>query len=193
MTSTAMGYGDRFDQAVALVVADFRPVFRKQTRIPYITHLFAVTALVGTAGGDEDQMIAALLHDWLEDIDGASSEVLRERFGARVADMVEALSDTQEHPKPPWQQRKDAYIAKLRVESPDVKLICCADKLHNVRSIVRDVRRDGLSAFDRFSAPRERTVWYYQAIVEALSEDWNHWLLDELRHEVDVLGTLKGP
>ena len=96
-----MGYSERFDRAVAWAVRDFRSVTRKGTEVPYITHLFAVTARVGEAGGDEDQLIAAVLHDWLEDVRGASEKALEAEFGPRVAGMVVALSDTTEFPNRP--------------------------------------------------------------------------------------------
>lgn len=180
-------YSRRFDEAVALAVDAFRHEVRKGTHIPYITHLMAVTVTVGEHGGDEDQMIAAMLHDWLEDIEGASVEVLRERFGARVAGLVVALSDATERPKPAWRQRKERYLAHLAIEPVDVKLISAADKLHNCRSIRRDLRGMGQAIFDRFTGRKEGTLWYYRAVVEALAVGWESALLDELRTEVEAL------
>ena len=175
------GYGPRFEQAVALALRDFRPIMRKGTRVPYITHLFAVTALVGEAGGDEDQLIAAVLHDWLEDIPEAQVETLEATFGDRVARLVLALSDTTEHPKPPWRARKERYIAQLASAPAEVKLVSAADKLHNARTLVRALRAEGLPTMERFTGKVMGTLWYYHQVGEALGRGWDHWLLDELR------------
>src|SRR5829696_6971427 len=95
-------YSPRLDEAIALAVDAFRHETRKGTRVPYLAHLLQVMVLVAEHGGDEDQMIAAVLHDYLEDIDGASADSLRVRFGDRVTDLVVGLSDTTVRPKPPW-------------------------------------------------------------------------------------------
>lgn len=180
----SQAYTKRFDEAVAMAVDSFRWTFRKSTTVPYVTHLFSVTALVGEYGGDEDQLIAAVLHDWLEDIPGARVDVLEARFGARVARMVAALSDSTTLPKPPWRARKEAYLAHLAHEPAEVKLISAADKLHNCRTIRRDLRENGLAVFDRFAGKRDGTLWYYESLVPALATGWAHPLLDQLRVEV---------
>lgn len=180
-------YSTKFDEAVALAVSAFRPVSRKSTGVPYITHLFAVTAIVGEYGGDEGQMIAALLHDYLEDIHGSSEEQLRVQFGDRVADMVVALSDTVVRPKPPWKDRKEKYLAVLADKHPDVKLISAADKLHNCGSIRRDLAENGPIIFERFRGRRDGTLWYYRRCVELLGDGWQHPLLEVLKVSVDGL------
>ncbi len=180
-------YSARMDEAMNLTVSSFRGKFRKGTTIPYLTHLLAVAAMVGEGGGDEDQIIAALLHDWLEDIPGAQASLLEDKFGLRVRRLVEALSDTVVQPKPPWRERKERYIAHLYDEPPEVKLISVADKLHNCRSTVIDLRQSGIQIFERFNAKQGGTLWYYQALIPALAKDWDHWLLDLLRFEVNEL------
>mgnify|MGYP000978965466 CR=1 FL=1 len=177
-------YSTRFDEAVAMAVDAFRPVVRKGSGVPYITHLFSVCALVGEHGGDEDQLIAAVLHDWLEDIPDAHVDVLEARFGPRVARLVEALSDSVGSPKPPWRARKEAYLAHLRRSPADVRLVSCADKLHNCRSIRMDLRLAGPAVFQRFQGGREGTLWYYQELAVALGEGWGHPLLEVFREEV---------
>ena len=179
-----MRYTDRFDRALALAVSAFRDIERKGTAVPYITHLMSVTAMVGEAGGDEDQLCAAILHDYLEDIEGSRPRDVEAVFGANVLRMVEELSDTTAFPKPPWRPRKEAFIERMRVAGADVRLICCADKHHNARSIIRALSQEGLAAFDRFSGGLDGTLWYYRAVTDALSEGWSHWLLDELHAEV---------
>ncbi len=193
MAETRPLYSKRVDDAVALVVEDFRTITRKGRETPYIAHLFAVAALVAEAGGDEDQIIAALLHDWLEDVKWAREEDLEQKFGPRVRRMVRELSDTTEHPKPPWRKRKEDYLEHLVDLDPDVKLVAAADKLHNARSIVRDLRLDGRKTFDRFSGGVGGTLWYYEKLSEALRAGWQHaWLLDELAYEVGQMFVLTG-
>ncbi len=183
----APAYSRRFDDAVALAVDAFRPVLRKQTTIPYIAHLFSVTALVAEHGGDEDQLCAAVLHDYLEDIDPDGTEALAARFGERVARMVVDLSDALEQPKPPWRERKERYLAALAHKHADVKLISAADKLHNLRSTHADVLTQGLSAFHRFQGKVDGTLWYYRAVVDALGTGWSHPLHTVLREELEQL------
>jgi len=115
---------------------------------------------------------------------------LRDRFGERVAGLVLALSDTLVHPKPPWKGRKERYLAHLRTEPHDVKLISAADKLHNCGTIVRDHRATGDAVFSRFSASKEQTLWYFRSCVDALGDGWEHPLLEELRRMVDELHAL---
>lgn len=180
-------YSTRLDAAVALALDSFRTRVRKGTGIPYVTHLFAVMVTVGEYGGDEDQLIAAVLHDWLEDIPGASVEHLETSFGPRVAAMVRALSDSVEHPKPPWRERKEGYLAALRAEPAELKLISAADKLHNCASIRRDLALVGEALWGRFTGGREGTLWYYEAVTAALGAGWDHPLLRRLQDEVQLL------
>lgn len=185
-------YSPRFDRAVALAVDSFRHVRRKGSDVPYVTHLLMVCAIVGEHGGDEDQLIAAVLHDYLEDIEGASPDALREEFGDRVAELVLALSDTMEHPKPPWIERKERYIERLRDEPVDAKLICAADKLHNCRTILADHARIGEEIFARFRPTKEQTLWYYRSCVTALGTGWDHPILLELDDAVRRLHEVAG-
>ncbi|HUH05325.1 MAG TPA: HD domain-containing protein [Kofleriaceae bacterium] len=180
-------YSRRLDRAIALATDAFRHTRRKDTDIAYLSHLFQVMVHVAEHGGDEDQLIAAVLHDYLEDIDGATSEGLEREFGPRVARLVAALSDATERPKPPWEDRKRAYLAHLRDAPAEVKLISAADKLHNAQSIRRDLELVGDQVWDRFTATREQTLWYYRELVEALAAGWTSRLLDRLRAEVDAL------
>ncbi len=177
-------YSDRLNRAVALATRAFRNQRRKGTQIPYLSHLFQVMVYVAENGGDEDQLIAALLHDYLEDIDSATADEVRELFGERVTEMVASLSDSTTTPKPPWAERKTTYLAALASKSPAIKLVSCADKLHNARSIHRDFRSVGGALWDRFTADRDQTLWYYRGVVRALGTGWSHPLLDELRTEV---------
>ncbi len=180
-------YSRALDDALAFVADAFRYKIRKGTDIPYLTHLLAVMALVGEHGGSEEQMIAALLHDTLEDIEGITRDDLELRFGGPVADMVVALSDTTEHPKPDWRSRKTRYLARLAHEGPWVKLISAADKLHNAQSLRRDRDHYGEAIWARFNAGREDQLWYYRSLLKALGHGWEDPLLDTLRSEVAAL------
>ena len=180
-------YGRSLDDALTFVAEAFRTKTRKGTDIPYLTHLLAVMALVGEHGGSEEQMIAALLHDTLEDIEGITRDDLELRFGGPVTDMVVALSDTTEHPKPDWRTRKTRYLTGLAQEGSWVKLVSAADKLHNLQCLRRDLARHGETIWARFNAGREDQLWYYRSVVEALGHGWEDPLLDALRNEVDLL------
>ncbi|MFT5354653.1 MAG: (p)ppGpp synthase/HD superfamily hydrolase [Polyangiales bacterium] len=184
-------YSPRLDEAIALATDAFRPVIRKGSGVPYLTHLLQVLVTVGEHFGDEDQMIAAVLHDYLEDIESGTGEELESKFGPRVRRLVEALSDTTVLPKPPWKERKVEYLAHLQEAPAEVKLISAADKLHNALSILRDHRAVGEAIWDRFTAPKEETLWYYASVVTSLSADWQHPLLDELRGNVEALHQLR--
>ena len=165
----------RFAEAFALALRLHGRQTRKRAKndqdgpgIPYIAHLMSVAALVLEHGGDEDEAIAALLHDGPEDQGGeATLDEIRHRFGDRVADIVEACSDTFETPKPPWRTRKESYLEHLRRQgSEPVFLVSLADKVHNLRSILADYRGLGERVWDRFTGRREGTLWYYGALLE---------------------------
>jgi GTP pyrophosphokinase len=148
----------------------------------------AVAALVGEYGGDEDEIIAALLHDVVEDGGGLDALAqIRERFGERVERIVAGCSDAVFQPKPPWRERKEAFIDRVSSAPPDLRLVVAADKLHNVRSILHDVARQGDAVWDRFAGRRDGTLWYYPAVTEALGAGWSHPILSDLEQAVDEL------
>jgi (p)ppGpp synthase/HD superfamily hydrolase len=184
---SAPAYSDKLAEAMAFITDQFRFKVRKGTGVPYLTHLMCVAAMVGEGGGDEEQIIAALCHDYLEDIPGASEAELIRRFGPRVNAMVVALSDCAGEPKPPWRERKDAYLAALSEKSADVKLIAAADKLHNCGSLVRDHLRMGDAIFERFNAKKSGTLWYYRELLPPLRKNWSHYLLEDLGASVQRL------
>lgn len=185
-------YDARLDDALAFVAERFRQKSRKCSPIPYLSHLLAVTALVMEHGGEADEMIAAALHDYLEDIPGASFGELEQRFGANVARLVDALSDSKDatQHKAPWQERKRGYLAHLRNAGHDVKLVSACDKLHNARSIVADQRRAGDEAFCRFNASKDETLWYYREVISALRDGWDHEVVGELESAVSEMHSL---
>ena len=157
-----------FDEALVYAHQLHANQTRKGTTIPYVGHLLAVTAIVIENGGTEDEVIAALLHDAVEDAGGAETrEEIRRRFGEKVAVIVDGLTDTDQMPKPPWRKRKEDYIAHLSEASSSVLLVSLADKIHNASSILRDLRNEGDSVWSRFTGGREGSLWYYRALVEA--------------------------
>lgn len=163
--------GERFTDAVAFALELHGEQVRKATSIPYVSHLLSVCALVFEDGGTEDEAIAALLHDGPEDQGGeATLDEIRRRLGPEVAAMVDGLSDTMEQPKPPWHQRKAAYLERLRDESASVLRISLADKLHNLRSVATDLEVIGDDLWSRFNADRDAQAWYYRSLLAAFED-----------------------
>ena len=161
---------------------------RKGTRVPYVAHLLGVASIVLAEGGDEEMAIAALLHDAVEDQGGKPTlREIERRFGKRVARLVEACTDADTIPKPPWKDRKTRYIAAIRQEPADARLISAADKLHNARDILADYRQHGEEVWKRFRGGREGTLWYYRSLVDAFRAAGGNRLVDELDRVVAEL------
>jgi (p)ppGpp synthase/HD superfamily hydrolase len=164
---------------------------RKGTGIPYIAHILGVTALAIEYGATEDEAIGALLHDAAEDGGGeATLAEIRARFGDVVADIVLGCSDSLvEDPedKLPWRERKQNYLAHLEKATSSVLLVSAADKLHNVRSIVRDYREHGEEVWTRFQGRRDGTLWYYETVADTLMRLYRVQLTRDLQDEVDAL------
>ena len=157
--------GPRFMRAFQFAARKHSGQMRKASNIPYVTHLMGVASLVLEAGGDEDLAIAALLHDVVEDCGGAPMlKEVRSRFGTRVAQIVDGCTDAYTLPKPPWRERKESYMRRLKKESSDTRLVSAADKLNNIRSILSDYRAIGESVWSRFNGGREGTLWYYRTL-----------------------------
>jgi (p)ppGpp synthase/HD superfamily hydrolase len=156
----------RFDHAVKFARKAHKKQARKGTEIPYVSHLLGVSSLVLEMEGTEDQAIAGLLHDVVEDCGGPPmAELVREKFGDDVARIVLANTDTDEKPKPPWRARKQAYLDSLPGKQRDELLISLADKLHNARATLLDYRRIGDDIWPRFKEGREGQLWYYGELV----------------------------
>lgn len=157
----------RFDEAFRYAHDLHRDQRRKGTTVPYISHLMAVAALVIEHGGDEDQAIAALLHDAAEDQGGlATLGDIERRFGAKVAEIVSDCSDACTEPKPEWRARKKAYLAKLSTKPKCSLLVSLADKVHNAEAILYDYRVLGDRLWARFTGGLKETRWYYRELAE---------------------------
>ena len=151
----------RFYDAVAFAGKLHANQVRKGSETPYIAHLLSVTSIAIEHGADEDEAVAALLHDAIEDQGGATiREEIRRRFGDHVVEIVDGCTDAEDIPKPPWRERKEAHIAHVRHASRSVLLVVAADKLHNARTILVDYRRSGKLLWDRFTGGRKGTLWY---------------------------------
>jgi len=184
----------RFRQALDYASVLHARQSRKGAKIPYVSHLLAVCALVLEDGGDEDEAIAALLHDAVEDQGGKPIlEEIRRRFGTRVAGIVAECTDTDEVPKPPWRRRKEEYLARLPEASPEALRVSCADKLHNLRSVLADYRKVGERVFDRFSAERDKTLWYFRSLVGVYEARGAGALAGELARVLRDLEALVSP
>lgn len=178
----------RFEDALIYATRVHAAQKRDGTQIPYISHLLAVTALVLEAGGDEDEAIAALLHDAPEDQGGRTRlEDIRRRFEDRVADIVAGCTDTFDNPKPDWYERKKAYLDHLPAVSASVRRVTLADKLHNARCIFADFRAVGDRVWDRFNAGKERQLWYYRQLVEVFRRAGTGGMVQELDRVVSEL------
>jgi (p)ppGpp synthase/HD superfamily hydrolase len=191
-TQTVMPLTSRFDGALAWASELHRDQCRKGSAIPYVAHVLSVSAIVLEHGGDEDEAIAALLHDAAEDCGGwATQDEIRRRFGTRVADIVHGCTDSYETPKPAWKPRKEEHLERLTEADDSIRIVAAADKLHNARSVLTDLRRVGERVWKRFAAPRHETLWYYRAATDALSErparGGLHKLLEELDRAVTEL------
>jgi (p)ppGpp synthase/HD superfamily hydrolase len=188
--------GDRFSRAV-----DYARILhierRKGSDIPSMAHLLGVASLViGEAGHasvpvTEDMVIAALLHDAVEDHGGTPRlKDIEYSFGANVARMVEGLSDTlaeDSDQKEPWEQRKEAYLKRLRSEPADVQLISAADKLYNARTILDDYRKIGPEVWKRFKRGRDLQIWYFNSLLEIFKASGSNRIVEELERVVSEL------
>jgi len=135
--------------------------------VDYLTHLLATAGLALEYGANEDEAIAALLHDAIEDQGGAPTRAaIRAQFGDTVAAIVEGCSEILSLPKPPWRARKEGYLQRIPQASPSVRLVSAADKLHNARSLLRDYRRLGESLWQRFTGGKEGTLWFYRTLAD---------------------------
>jgi len=192
MTNTALT--PRFEEALTYAARLHAGQTRKKTERPYVGHLLGVASLVLQYGATEDEAIGALLHDAVEDQGGRPRlEEIRAKYGDRVAAIVEGCTDSFEQDaarKPPWRVRKEHYIAHVRTAPHSVKLVSAADKVHNAREILADVRINGGEIWSRFKGGRDGSLWYYRALVGAFGDGWSHPLVDELDRTVTELEAL---
>lgn len=183
---------ERLVAALDFAVGVHRDQMRKGTQIPYVSHLLQVSGLVLEHGGDVDQAVAGLLHDAMEDGEDVDEAKLRDRFGAEVARMVAACSDTTPGrtggDKEDWKVRKQRYVDQLRGSDARTRLVAACDKLDNLRSLIADLKADGPKTLERFTGTPPQTRWYYEEVREVLGIE----LPGRLVEEVDqLLGELR--
>lgn len=191
----------RISAAFALAALVHEKQKRKSTDIPYISHPMAVAAQVSVWGGSEDQFIAALLHDVVEDGGAQYMPVIEEHFGKHVLDLVMACSDAapqRGQPKGAWIERKEKYIANLRSAADEVLLISAADKWHNLASILADAKRLGETVFDRFirkdferDDKKKMVLWYYKELL-AVYRERNVLVVVELENLLSEIENVTG-
>jgi len=181
----------RFEEALLYATRLHADQTRKGSDIPYVSHLMTVAALTLEYGGGEDEAIAALLHDAVEDQGGDQTrvEILR-RFGPVITEIVDGCTDADTFPKPPWRPRKEAFMTTLRAAPDSVRLVVACDKLHNARAMVKDYRVFGEALWGRFSGGRAGTLWYYRTMVDVLDSAATVDVVKELDRVVSELETL---
>jgi (p)ppGpp synthase/HD superfamily hydrolase len=185
--------GPLFEEALCFAGNLHAMQTRKGSGAPYISHLLSVTALVLQDGGDEVEAIAALLHDAVEDQGGKKTlEEIRIRFGDEVAEIVLECSDSITAPKPPWKERKIRYTERLKGASEKTLRISLADKLHNARSINRDIRSNGDEIWEKFNGGKQGTLWYYGELVKVFQSLCSGYMVDELVRVVTEIERLAG-
>ncbi len=155
----------RFEEALVFAFRLHAQERRKGSGVPYVAHLLGVVALVLEDGGDEDEAIAALLHDAIEEHGTRLRDEIQQRFGARVATIVEGCSDSHGEPRAPWRDRKEGHLERLAQAPPDVLRVSLADKLYNARTILADLRRCGDALWARFTGGRDGSLWYYRSLA----------------------------
>ena len=185
--------GSRLQRAFRYAAKMHAGQTRKQTAVPYLSHLMAVTSLVLEAGGDEEMAIAALLHDVVEDCGGMPRlREIHRMFGKRVARIVEGCTDSFVNPKLEWKIRKGEYLKRLKHEDLETRLVSASDKLHNVRTVISDYRKDGESIWKRFNGGRDGTLWYYRALSHEFSRKKANRITLELAIAVADLDRITG-
>ena len=178
----------RFRGALVYAARVHARQFRKGTTRPYIGHLLGVTSIVLTHGGDEDEAIAALLHDAVEDQGGKPRlREIRRKFGPRVARIVEGCTDSDVEPKPPWLERKMGYLRYLRHADSSVRLVSAADKVYNARETLEDLRTHRAALWKRFKGGKQGTLWYYREVGKILRRKGPKKLAAELDRVVREL------
>ena len=187
-----LGRWSRLSEAISYALTIHADQTRKGSGIPYIGHLLGVASLVLEAGGDEEQAIAGMLHDSIEDVGIEQEALIGARFGARVAAIVRACTDADTTPKPPWRARKEAYIAHLEYADSDALLVSCADKVFNCRAIVTDLRTLGPVMFNRFTGGADGTMWYYSELAKVFARRLPGPLSRELTEAVGEMMRLGG-
>ena len=182
---------DKFETALVYATRLHSNQTRKISNVPYVAHLLSVAALVLEAGGTEEETIAGLLHDSVEDQGGSQTrEEIRQIFGDEVVRIIDGCTESDIYPKPPWQERKQKYLENLRHASASVRRVSLADKLHNARSLLADWRQNGDSIWSDFKTGKAGTLWFYQELLKVYQAAGTDLLTEEFSRVVEELGRL---
>jgi (p)ppGpp synthase/HD superfamily hydrolase len=183
----------RFENALVYAYRLHATQLRADGQTPYIAHLMSVAALVLEIGGDEDEAIAALLHDAIEDQGGEKTrQRIQQEFGDRVTQIVEGCTEMLQQPPLSWRNRKLQYLEQLRYASSSVQRVVLADKLHNLRSLLASFQQDGAIVWSRFNRGQAETLWFYRAVWNILrAGEENYWiqLYGQVLGELERLST----
>jgi len=191
METSEQLFSQRFEDALMYAVRLHAKQIRKGSGIPYVAHLLGVASIALEYGANEEEAIAALLHDAIEDQGGdATRKEIHRQFGVIVVDIVNGCTDADVKPKPPWRERKETYIAHICKATPSIRLVSAADKLHNARAILKDYRTLGDSVWERFKGGKEGTLWYYRSLVNEFRAAESSALVHELDRVVTELERL---
>jgi len=174
--------------AIEVAAKAHRNQTRKGTDIPYISHPYAVGIMLLREGSSEDIVSAGILHDTIEDT-WVTLEYINRNFGEKVAEIVAGCSEPDK--SLPWEDRKIHTLKFLKTSSPEIRIVACADKLHNIRSTYEEYKKVGEAVWTRFNRGRDKQLWYYTGLVDVLcnnpSNPQNIKLFDELKREVNTL------
>jgi (p)ppGpp synthase/HD superfamily hydrolase len=180
----------RFEQALVYATQLHTRQYRKDERVPYLAHLLSVAALVLEQGGDEDEAIAALLHDAVEDQGGKKTRAeIQQRFGDRVTAIVDGCTELSTLPKPSWKDRKMTYLHQLQHASAAVRRVSLADKLHNARSLLALLHQEGTPIWTRFNGGREGTLWYYQSLNQIYQTTSSDYFSQEFERTISAIAS----
>ncbi|RSD29058.1 HD domain-containing protein [Mesobacillus subterraneus] len=172
------------EKALQIAAAAHEGQYRKNTKIPYIAHPVAVGMILQKAGYSDDLVAAGILHDTVEDT-GLTMEDIEREFGRNIAEIVAGCSEPDKSLS--WEDRKEHTIEFLRNAPEEIRVVACADKLHNIRSIRLDIEQNGEEVWSRFKRGREQQEWYYRNVIESLSYKGEFPLLEQLKAEVEQL------
>ena len=173
----------RIHSAIQFAAEKHRDQKRKGSNIPYIVHPMEVMYILTENNCEKDVIIAGILHDVLEDTNTTKEEI-KFNFGQRILDLVQSESEDKTKT---WQERKQYTIDCLKTDSIETKLVCCADKLSNIRSMSSDLKIIGEKLWEKFNAPKEKIKWYYESLVEGLKELKDYKMYKELSMLVDEI------
>ena len=161
---------------------------RKGDGLPYVVHLFSVAVILSNYTNDEDIIAAGLLHDTIEDVPGYTKEELEKDFGKRVAEIVEGVTEEKfigQNEKATWRNRKEGYLEKLQQDSEEAMLVCAADKIHNLDSMIDGIKLQGEKYWSNFNSSAEGKLWFYEEVFKILKGRLNSSIVNELEQSIN--------